>query len=165
MNEPDVFAERYTASERLRLLLLYGGLIAAFVVGIKVWVAPWLHFYFDHTDCLTPESSSAAIFWAGFFVGIPIFGSLVVAVVTVRQGLAVLAEGRYPPSGRKALWRTRVLYGPAASIRGTLLVLAPYLFLLIAVAGALQFSQEAISPRSSQEAACQQDRQAFFLMR
>ncbi|TRX75506.1 hypothetical protein [Pseudomonas mangiferae] len=156
MSEPEIYAERYSSSERCRLLLLYVCVASAFYIGFKVWVLPWLNFYLNHADCLNPERSSAAVFWAGFFVGVPIFGSLVVAVMTVRQGLAVLAQGRYPARGQKALWRSRVLYGSAASIRGTLLVLAPYLFLLMTIGAGLELSKQSVAPRSAQEAACQQ---------
>lgn len=157
MNEPELYAERYSSSERFRLLLFYGCVLGALYVGFNVWVLPWLRFYLNHADCLSPGHSDAAVFWVGFFVGVPIFGSLVVAVMTVRQGLAVLAQGRYPARGQKALWRSKVVYGSAASIRGTLLVLAPYLFLLIVIGGALELSKQSVAPRTTQEATCQQN--------
>lgn len=133
------FADEYTKQEKIRFVILY--LTAALFIYIthEQWVFPWLRWYASTAYCHSVFGySGILILWAGLFVGLPIFLGLLIGTCTVWPGIKTLKQGQYPPKGSKVFKPTKILRGKAATFRGLSLLLAPCLFVAVAIWGAFQ---------------------------
>ncbi|WP_051300166.1 hypothetical protein [Methylobacter luteus] len=133
------FADEYTKQEKIQLGILYFAIGAFIYITHEKWVFPWIRWYASTAYCHSVFGYSGVLaLWAGLFVGLPIFFGLLIGACTVWPGIKTLKQGQYPPKGSKVFKPTKILRGKAATFRGLRLLLAPCLFVAIAIWGAFQ---------------------------
>jgi hypothetical protein len=123
------FADEYTKQEKIRFVILYLTSGVFIYITHAQWVFPWLRGYASTAYCHSAFGySGILILWAGLLIG----------ACTVWPGIKTLKQGQYPPKGSKVFKPTKILRGKAATFRGLSLLLAPCLFVAVAIWGAFQ---------------------------
>lgn len=148
------FAEEYTRRERVRFIVL-GGLAGALVVAVgKLWFFPWLHAFSRSAHCQSILGvNGALILLHGLFVGVPLFGAIVVGCTVGRRGFKILRQGQVPPAGEKVFRPTRIVRGARAKALGLVHVGAALPLLALAAWGFFQPGQIA-RPALLPDASC-----------
>lgn len=107
------FADEYTKQEKIRFVILYLTVGPFIYITQEQWVFPWLRWYASTAYCHSVFGySEILILWVGLLVGLP--------------------------KGSKVFQPTKILRGKAATFRGLSLLLAPCLFVAVAIWGAFQ---------------------------
>jgi len=139
MDSTDEFAEQYTLKERVRFVLLWLTLGGAFVLGWKGWLLPrWAEFARTSQCYEFNGVSGIAVVFYTTFVGLPLFLALCMAILSSRRGLKILRDRQAPYKGEKVFRPTKIKRGRAAVVIGWQLVLAPLMFVAIAIWGEFQ---------------------------
>jgi hypothetical protein len=129
------FADEYTKQEKIRFVILYLTAGPFIYFTHEQWIFPWLRWYASTAYCHSVFGySGILILW----VGLPIVSGLLIGACTVWPGIKTLKQGQYPPKGSKVFKPTKILRGKAATFRGSSLLLAPCLFVAVAIWGAFQ---------------------------
>lgn len=139
MNRPPEFAEEYTFTERVRIIVL-GVLVGIPVIAVaKLFLSPWLAGFAASAHCRTVLGlGGVAVLWYGLFVGLPLFCAALVAGTMGRRGVKVLRASQVPLPGEKVFRPTRIVRGTRAIRIGYGHVLACTLLIACSVWGAYQ---------------------------
>jgi len=139
MESREEFAEEYTFKERLRLVLIGLAVGGVLLFGWKGWVLPrWAEFaQTAHCYEFRGLSGTAVVFYT-LFVGLPVFLALCAMLLFSRRGLKILRDRQFPYKGEKVFRPTKIKRGRAASIIGWQHILAPLVFVAIAIWGGFQ---------------------------
>lgn len=137
-NTPE-FAEEYSPTERVRMVVV--GLVvgAALIAAGKLWLFPWLGQFSASAACRSVLGlSGVTVLLHGLFVGIPLFSAILVGSTVGRRGYKILSQGQIPPVGEKVLRPTRIERGRKATVFGYVHILASAPLVALAVWGYFQ---------------------------
>lgn len=142
MQTETVFAQEYTAAERLRILLIGAVAGAGVIFAAKTWVLPWFQAFVSNAPCRTLFGvNGLTVLWYGLFVGIPLHVALLAMLVFGWRGYKTLRDRQYPPAKEKVLRPTKIRTGQRARLIAYLHFSAFIPFLALAIWGGFQADQ------------------------
>lgn len=137
-NEPE-YAEVYSFKERLRLVLIGVAVAGVLMLVFDQWGLPRMEAFVAQAPCTQVWGiSGVALVFYGWFVGAPLLFALVAAAFLWRRGFRILRDRQVPYRGEKMFRQTRIRRGRWALLIGWLHLLAPALFVALAIWGGVQ---------------------------
>src|SRR5690554_1558512 len=134
--EPE-YAELYSFRERLRLVLMGVALAGVVMLWWSQWALPRWEAFVEQAPCTELWGlSGVAVVYYSLFVGMPLLFALVAAILLGRRGYRILRDRQVPYRGEKVFRPTRIRRGRRAVLIGWAHLLAPALFVALAIWGA-----------------------------
>ncbi len=115
-------------------------LVAVFIVIThEKWVFPFISWYANTAHCHNPLGySGIAVLWYTVLVGLPLFCSFIIGVVTLPLGINGLCDKQFPPKGFKVYKPTKILRGWKAKFKSIILLVMPLTLVLVSIWGYFQ---------------------------
>lgn len=128
------YAEQYTFKERVRLMLMALIFGSPLALLWHFWAKPrWMAFA-ESSPCYEFWGiSGVTVFFYVLYVGLPLLLALLVAIFISRRGAKILRDGQVPYRNEKTLHLTRIRRGRSAVFVGWGHLLAPLLWVALAV--------------------------------
>lgn len=136
------FAPEYSKSEKIKRIA-FALLLALFVmITHNQWVFPFIGWYADNAHCYSPLGySGILVLWYFIFVGLPLLSAFIIGVFSLPLGVKSLIQQQFPPKGVKVYKPTVIIKGNKAKIKAIGNILAPLLFVVIALWGFFQVDE------------------------
>lgn len=125
MSDAEEFAEEYSTSERIRIVV-FGIVAGAVLVAVgNLWFFPWLREFSESAACRAVFGlDGSVVLFYGLFAGLPLTAAIGIALSFGRRGFRILKQGQVPPRGEKVFRPTRIEKGGKAKLVGTVQLLA-----------------------------------------
>ncbi|WP_394203697.1 hypothetical protein [Shewanella waksmanii] len=105
----------------------------------KKWLFPYIGWHAETVHCHQLFNySGASVLWFSLLVILPLFCSIILALVLLPIGIKGLRYQQFPPPGVKVYRPTRIVNGHLAKLKSLCYILAPLVFVLMAIWGYFQ---------------------------